>query len=50
MSNFSPIGSHKDVEMRPSSATTLQIEENSAHSTAWWWNKAAGNSLHHDKL
>jgi len=38
----SPIGLHKDVNIRPSSLTGLTIDGNTAHSTGWWWNHGSG--------
>ena len=37
-----PIGAHKDVNMRPSSRLSLEIDGNTAHSTGWWWYHSAG--------
>ena len=44
-----PLGPHRDAEMfpqysdfNPSSRVTLEIDGNTAHSTAWWWNQGSG--------
>ena len=37
----SPIGSHKDVDLDPSSRTTLLFDGNTAHSTGQFWGSAA---------
>jgi hypothetical protein len=46
-----PLGSHRNEKLRPSSVTGLTIDGNTAHSTAWWWYHAAafywGGSLYY---
>ena len=47
----SPIGSHKDVNMRPGNRLTKIFDGNTAHSTGWWWSHAgaiySGGSLYY---
>jgi len=47
-----PLGPHKDIYMRPSSALPLTINGNTAHSTGWWWYHAGafyfGGSLYYN--
>jgi len=47
----SPIGSHKDVNMRPGNRLTKTFDGNTAHSTGWWWSHAgaiySGGSLYY---
>jgi G8 domain len=38
----SPLGHHRDLNVRPSSALPLTIDGNTAHSTGWWWSHAGG--------
>jgi hypothetical protein len=37
-----PIGINRDKMMRPSLSTGLVLNGNTAHSTGWWWKRAAG--------
>ena len=37
-----PLGPSRDIEIRPSSATSLTIDGNHAHSSAWWWYHTGG--------
>jgi hypothetical protein len=37
-----PIGDNRDKRVRPSSRTGLVLNGNTAHSTGWWWKRAAG--------
>eukprot|EP00957_Ditylum_brightwellii_P046653 3540716-Ditylum_brightwellii.AAC.1 len=47
-----PLGPNKNVNMRPSSRTSLIIDGNTAHSTGWWWKHAGafyiGGALYYD--
>jgi len=47
----SPIGSNKDVNMRPANRPTKTFDGNTAHSTGWWWSHAgafySGGSLYY---
>ena len=46
-----PVGPHRDDPIKPSERTTLSIDGNTAHSTAWWWSHAGafyfGGSLYY---
>jgi len=48
----SPIGAHKNVNIRPADRLALTIDGNTAHSTGWWWNNAGafyfGGTLYYD--
>ena len=47
----SPIGPHRDVNMRPGNRLTKIFDGNTAHSTGWWWSHAgafySGGSLYY---
>ena len=47
-----PLGVHRSIKMRPSSAISLTIDGNTAHSTGWWWYHAGafyfGGSLYYN--
>ncbi|KAL7548187.1 hypothetical protein ACHAWF_011482 [Thalassiosira exigua] len=47
----SPVGAHKDVNMRPGNRLTKIFDGNTAHSTGWWWSHAgafySGGSLYY---
>jgi len=47
-----PLGTHRDEKLRPSSVTGLTIDGNTAHSSSWWWSHAAafywGGSLYYN--
>jgi len=36
----SPIGAHRNVNMRPGNRLTKILDGNTAHSTGWWWSHA----------
>eukprot|EP00591_Stephanopyxis_turris_P000730 CAMPEP_0195512014 /NCGR_PEP_ID=MMETSP0794_2-20130614/4132_1 /TAXON_ID=515487 /ORGANISM="Stephanopyxis turris, Strain CCMP 815" /LENGTH=1294 /DNA_ID=CAMNT_0040639729 /DNA_START=53 /DNA_END=3934 /DNA_ORIENTATION=+ len=48
----SPLGPHKNLNMRPSSRTALTIDGNTAHSSGWWWYHTgtfySGGALYYD--
>ena len=48
----SPVGPHKDVDLRPANRLTKTFDGNTAHSTGWWWNHAgafySGGSLYYN--
>ena len=47
-----PIGTNRDVNMRPANRLTKTFDGNSAHSTGWWWSHAgafySGGSLYYN--
>jgi len=47
----SPIGSNKNVNMRPADRLTKKFDGNTAHSTGWWWSHSgafySGGSLYY---
>jgi len=48
----SPVGAHREVNMRPANRLALTINGNTAHSTGWWWGHAGafyfGGTLYYD--
>jgi len=47
----SPVGIHRDLNMRPGNRLTKTFDGNTAHSTGWWWSHAgafySGGSLYY---
>jgi len=49
---YSPLGQHRNDNMRPANRLSLLIDGNTAHSTGWWWSHAGafyfGGSLYYN--